>query len=57
MTKRLLPGVEPDMLAWFSIVAGEIGSTNAGRAARGFALRFYTDEGNWDLVGNNPSES
>jgi catalase len=57
MTKRLLPGVEPDMLAWFSIVPGEIGSTNVGRAARGFALRFYTDEGNWDLVGNNPQES
>lgn len=37
----------------FSTVAGERGSTDAARDARGFAVKFYTDEGNWDLVGNN----
>ncbi len=34
-------------------VAGERGSTDTARDARGFAVKFYTDEGNWDLVGNN----
>jgi catalase len=37
----------------FSTVAGERGSKDTARDARGFALKFYTDEGNWDLVGNN----
>ncbi len=37
----------------FSTVAGERGSTDTARDARGFAVKFYTDEGNWDLVGNN----
>ena len=37
----------------FSTVAGERGSTDAARDVRGFAVKFYTDEGNWDLVGNN----
>jgi len=37
----------------FSTVAGERGAADAERDVRGFALRFYTDEGNWDLVGNN----
>jgi len=37
----------------FSTVAGERGSVDTARDARGFAVKFYTDEGNWDLVGNN----
>ena len=41
------------MLARFSTVAGELGTADAERDVRGFALKFYTQEGNWDLVGNN----
>ncbi len=37
----------------FSTVAGERGSKDTARDARGFAVKFYTNEGNWDLVGNN----
>uniref|UniRef100_A0A646QDN1 Catalase n=1 Tax=Hemiscolopendra marginata TaxID=943146 RepID=A0A646QDN1_9MYRI len=37
----------------FSTVAGEKGSADTARDPRGFALKFYTEEGNWDLVGNN----
>ncbi len=37
----------------FSTVAGERGSTDLARDVRGFAVKFYTDQGNWDLVGNN----
>jgi len=37
----------------FSTVAGERGSTDVARDVRGFAVKFYTEEGNWDLVGNN----
>ena len=37
----------------FSTVAGEMGAADAERDVRGFALKFYTEEGNWDLVGNN----
>ena len=37
----------------FSTVAGERGSKDTARDIRGFAVKFYTDEGNWDLVGNN----
>ena len=37
----------------FSTVAGERGSADTARDIRGFAVKFYTDEGNWDLVGNN----
>ena len=47
------PGVKTDMLARFSTVAGELGSADTVRDPRGFALKFYTSEGNWDLVGNN----
>ncbi len=47
------PGVSTDMLARFSTVAGEQGSPDTWRDPRGFALKFYTTEGNWDLVGNN----
>ncbi len=47
------PGVETEMLARFSTVAGERGSPDTWRDPRGFALKFYTEEGNFDLVGNN----
>ena len=49
----LQPGATTDMLARFSTVAGEMGAADHERDVRGFALKFYTDEGNWDLVGNN----
>ncbi len=42
-----------EMFARFSTVAGERGAADAERDIRGFALKFYTEEGNWDLVGNN----
>ena len=41
------------VLTRFSTVAGELGAADAERDVRGFAVKFYTDEGNWDLVGNN----
>ena len=41
------------MFARFSTVAGERGAADAERDIRGFALKFYTEQGNWDLVGNN----
>ncbi|WP_116115491.1 catalase [Austwickia chelonae] len=47
------PGTRTRMLARFSTVAGEAGSPDTWRDVRGFALKFYTSEGNWDLVGNN----
>jgi catalase len=46
-------GKQTQMLARFSTVAGEAGAADAERDVRGFALKFYTDEGNWDMVGNN----
>ncbi|QOK21572.1 catalase [Janibacter indicus] len=46
-------GTTTRMLARFSTVAGELGSPDTWRDVRGFALRFYTSEGNFDLVGNN----
>lgn len=46
-------GVKTEMLARFSTVAGERGSADADRDPRGFALKFYTEQGNYDLVGNN----
>lgn len=46
-------GKKTDMFARFSTVAGERGAADAERDIRGFALKFYTDQGNWDLVGNN----
>ena len=51
--KALQPGAETPMLARFSTVAGEQGAADSERDVRGFALKFYTEEGNWDLVGNN----
>ena len=47
------PGVKTEMLARFSTVAGESGSPDTWRDPRGFALKFYTAEGNYDMVGNN----
>ncbi|WP_285727834.1 catalase [Psychromicrobium xiongbiense] len=47
------PGVSTDLLIRFSSVAGEQGSPDTWRDPRGFALKFYTTEGNYDLVGNN----
>jgi catalase len=47
------PGKETPVFLRFSTVAGERGAADAERDVRGFALKFYTDEGNWDLVGNN----
>src|SRR4249919_1884338 len=47
------PGASTEMLARFSTVAGEQGSPDTWRDPRGFALKFYTEEGNYDLVGNN----
>ena len=51
--KALQPGAKTEMLARFSTVAGEQGSPDTWRDPRGFSLKFYTEEGNWDLVGNN----
>ena len=46
-------GKRTEMMARFSTVAGEQGAADAERDVRGFALKFYTEDGNWDLVGNN----
>lgn len=46
-------GKETDLFLRFSTVAGERGAADAERDVRGFAIKFYTEEGNWDLVGNN----
>lgn len=46
-------GKRTPVAARFSTVAGESGSADTLRDPRGFALKFYTEEGNWDLVGNN----
>ena len=46
-------GKKTPMFTRFSTVAGERGAADAERDIRGFAMKFYTEEGNWDLVGNN----
>jgi len=51
--KVFQPGAVTPMLARFSSVAGEHGSPDTWRDPRGFALRFYTEDGNYDMVGNN----
>ncbi|QNM89717.1 catalase [Aliarcobacter cryaerophilus] len=51
--KVLQKGEKSKLLLRFSTVAGERGAADAERDVRGFALKFYTKEGNWDLVGNN----
>lgn len=47
------PGKKTDLFVRFSTVAGERGAADAERDIRGFSIKFYTKEGNWDLVGNN----
>ena len=47
------PGTRTDLVARFSTVAGERGSPDTWRDPRGFAVKFYTTEGNYDMVGNN----
>lgn len=49
----LQPGKKTPVLARFSTVAGEKGAPDTQRDPRGFALKFYTEEGNYDMVGNN----
>ncbi|MGR3793184.1 catalase [Vannielia sp. SX4] len=51
--KVFQPGAKTDILARFSTVAGEQGSPDTWRDPRGFAVKFYTEEGNFDMVGNN----
>lgn len=51
--KVLQPGAKTDLFVRFSTVAGERGAADAERDIRGVAVKFYTEEGNWDLVGNN----
>ena len=46
-------GKQTEVFVRFSTVAGERGAADAERDIRGFAVKFYTEEGNWDLVGNN----
>src|SRR5690606_6407724 len=46
-------GKKTDLFMRFSTVAGERGAADAERDIRGFAVKFYTEEGNWDMVGNN----
>lgn len=46
-------GKKTELFVRFSTVAGELGAADAERDVRGFAVKFYTEEGNWDLVGNN----
>ena len=46
-------GKKTELFVRFSTVAGERGAADAERDIRGFAIKFYTEEGNWDLVGNN----
>lgn len=51
--KVFKPGARTDVLSRWSTVAGELGAADAERDVRGFALKFYTEDGNWDMVGNN----
>ena len=51
--KVLQKGEKTRLLLRFSTVAGEAGAADAERDVRGFAIKFYTKDGNWDLVGNN----
>lgn len=51
--KVFTPGTSTPLFLRFSTVAGEAGAADAERDVRGFAIKFYTEDGNWDLVGNN----
>src|SRR5690606_32250308 len=53
IAKVLQPGAVTQSVCRFSTVGGEKGSADTERDPRGFAVKFYTPEGNWDLVGNN----
>ncbi|MFR9749499.1 catalase [Nocardia sp. 004] len=53
MAEVFQPGKKTEMVARFSTVAGERGSPDTWRDPRGFALKFYTEQGNFDMVGNN----
>jgi catalase len=46
-------GKQTPLITRFSTVAGELGAADAERDVRGFSVKFYTEEGNWDIVGNN----
>jgi len=46
-------GKKTDLIIRFSTVAGELGAADAERDVRGFSVKFYTEQGNWDIVGNN----
>lgn len=52
----LQKGTSTETLARFSTIAGEMGSSDTGRNVRGFSLKFYTSEGNCDLVGNTAKD-
>src|SRR6201989_252316 len=47
------PGKRTELLVRFSTVAGELGSPDTWRDPRGFAVKFYTEQGNYDMVGNH----
>src|SRR5690606_19420519 len=51
--KLFQKGKETELFVRFSTVAGELGSADTVRDPRGFALKFYTEDGNYDIVGNN----
>ncbi|GIH64029.1 catalase [Microbispora siamensis] len=51
--KLFQKGEETELLLRFSTVAGELGSADTARDPRGFAIKFYTEDGNYDIVGNN----
>jgi len=51
--KVFQPGAKSEVLVRFSSVAGELGSPDTWRDVRGFAIKFYTADGNYDIVGNN----
>ncbi|PZX18485.1 catalase [Palleronia aestuarii] len=51
--KVFRPGTKTEVLSRWSTVAGESGAADVERDVRGFSLKFYTEDGNWDMVGNN----
>lgn len=53
LAKVFKPGSSTPIIARFSTVAGESGAADHERDVRGFSVKFYTEEGNWDMVGNN----
>ena len=53
MEEEELPIVVEPFSSWFCVLGGESGSADTVRDPRGFAVKFYTEDGIWDLVGNN----